>query len=63
MIKFENFTIRSLDMDDLNRYYNLVERNRKRLEDFFAEKVSKTQDLKSTESFLYEIDTKRKNRE
>jgi len=63
MIKFENYTIRPLEVDDLMEYYDLVERNRKRLEDFFTGTVSKTKDLKSTENFLLEIDTKRKNKE
>ena len=63
MITFENYTIRPLQIDDLNSYYDLVQRNRKRIEDFFTGTVSKTKDLKSTENFLLEIDEKRKNKE
>lgn len=63
MIEFENYTIRPLEIGDLNPYFDLVHRNRKRLEDFFTGTVSKTKDLKSTESFLHEIENKRKNRQ
>lgn len=63
MIKFKNYTIRTLEISDLTQYYDLVQRNRKRLEDFFAGTVSKTKDLESTEFFLIEIDKKRNNKE
>jgi RimJ/RimL family protein N-acetyltransferase len=63
MIKFEHYTIRPLEIGDLNPYFDLVQRNRKRLEDFFTGTVSKTKDLKSTESFLLEIENKRKNKQ
>jgi len=63
MIKFDKYTIRPLEISDLNQYFNLVERNRKRLEDFFTGTVSKTKDLDSTKKFLVEIDQKRKNKE
>lgn len=63
MIKFDNYTIRPLEISDLNQYFNLVDRNRKRLEDFFTGTVSKTKDLNSTKKFLVEIDQKRKNKE
>ena len=63
MIKFDNYTIRPLEISDLNQYYKLIERNRKRLEDFFTGTVSKTKDLDSTKNFLVEIDQKRKNKE
>ncbi|PKA82034.1 RimJ/RimL family protein N-acetyltransferase [Ulvibacter sp. MAR_2010_11] len=59
MIHFENYTIRPLELDDLVPYFNLVERNRKRLEDFFTGTVSKTKDLDATRIFLAEIIEKR----
>ena len=62
MINFENYTIRPLRVEDLKQYFDLVERNRKRLEKFFTGTVSRTQDLKSTEIFLREIDEKRDNK-
>ena len=59
MINFENYTIRPLEIDDLQQYFNLVERNRKRLEDFFTGTVSRTKDIDSTRIFLTEIIEKR----
>ena len=59
MITFENYTIRPLRIEDLNPYFDLVERNRKRLEDFFTGTVSRTQDPEATKNFLIEMDAKR----
>lgn len=59
MIYFENYTIRPLEVSDLKSYFDLVERNRKRLEDFFTGTVSRTKDLVETEIFLKELTTKR----
>lgn len=63
MIKFETYSIRPLEIGDLHQYYTLVQRNRKRLEDFFTGTVSKTKDLESTKNFLLEIDQKRIKKE
>lgn len=59
MISFENYIIRPLEVSDLIPYYALVERNRKRLEDFFTGTVSRTKDLVETEIFLKELSAKR----
>tara|TARA_R110001599_G_C12014249_1_gene638332 strand:+ start:137 stop:679 length:543 start_codon:yes stop_codon:yes gene_type:complete len=59
MISFDHYTIRPLETSDLIPYFDLVERNRKRLEDFFTGTVSKTKDLEATKLFLEEIDQKR----
>jgi RimJ/RimL family protein N-acetyltransferase len=59
MINFENYIIRPLEVSDLNPYFALVERNRKRLEDFFTGTVSRTKDLTETKIFLKEITAKR----
>ncbi len=59
MITFDNYTIRPLKIDDLEPYFDLVDRNRKRLEDFFTGTVSKTKALIATKKFLEEIDAKR----
>ena len=59
MINFENYIIRPLEVSDLNPYFALVERNRKRLEDFFTGTVSRTKDLTETEIFLKELTAKR----
>lgn len=54
-MKFDNYTIRLLEMDDLEAYFELVQKNRKRLEDFFAGTVSRTATLSDTRDFLNEI--------
>lgn len=59
MIDFKNYTIRPLEISDLEIYFELVERNRKRLEDFFTGTVSRTKDFAATEIFLTELAAKR----
>ena len=59
MIEFEHYVIRPLEKTDLTPYFNLVERNRKRLEDFFTGTVSRTNNITETEIFLTEITEKR----
>jgi RimJ/RimL family protein N-acetyltransferase len=59
MLKFDDYIIRPLEISDLNPYFDLVERNRKRLENFFTGTVSKTKDLAATQQFLEEINEKR----
>lgn len=63
MIKFDNYTIRSLEIEDLNKYFELVYRNRKRLEDFFVGTVSRTKDINATKLFLDELIQKREAKE
>jgi RimJ/RimL family protein N-acetyltransferase len=60
MIQFKNFILRPIEISDLIKYFELVERNRKRLEDFFTGTVSRTKSLAHTEIFLKELDDKRK---
>lgn len=59
MINFENYIIRPLEVSDLKAYFDLVERNRKRLEDFFTGTVLRTNNLVETEIFLTELAAKR----
>ena len=59
MLHFDNYTIRPLETTDLEPYFELVERNRTRLEDFFTGTVSRTKDLTATKVFLEDIDQKR----
>lgn len=63
MITFDNYTIRSLESSDLIAYFDLVERNRKRLEDFFTGTVSKTKDVAATKIFLEEIVERRNSKQ
>lgn len=59
---FDNYTIRLLTLNDLDEYFHLVERNRKRLEDFFTGTVSKTSTYEATREFLIDITHRTKNR-
>ncbi|MEO5776215.1 MAG: GNAT family protein [Flavobacterium sp.] len=59
MITFDHYTIRLLELSDLEKYFSLIEKNRKRLEDFFTGTVSRTKTFEDTELFLKEIIQKR----
>ncbi len=55
IMQFENYTIRLLENGDVEKYFLMVEKNRKRLEDFFTGTVSKTKTLEDTKLFVEEI--------
>lgn len=59
MLSFVNYTIRPLEMTDLENYFLMVEKNRKRLEDFFTGTVSRTKTYEDTKQFLDELIQKR----
>ncbi|MFM9984364.1 MAG: GNAT family N-acetyltransferase [Flavobacteriales bacterium] len=59
MIQFEQYSIRPLTIADLENYFGMVEKNRKRLEDYFTGTVSKTTTKADTLAFLHEITAKR----
>ena len=61
-MQFDDYTIRLLEPGDLAQYYKLIEKNRKRLEDFFTGTVSRTQTFADTEVFLKEILQKAQDR-
>ena len=61
-MRFDHYTIRPLTTDDLVPYFDMVERNRKRLEDFFTGTVSRTQSLEATRDFLADITERAQNR-
>lgn len=61
-MQFENYSIRLLTTDDLEPYFEMVDKNRKRLESFFTGTVSKTKTLEDTRNFLTEILDKSKNK-
>ncbi|MER3318449.1 MAG: GNAT family N-acetyltransferase [Allomuricauda sp.] len=48
-MKFDKYSIRPLEIED---YYQLVQTNRKRLEDFFAGTISKTSTYKEAKKFV-----------
>jgi ribosomal-protein-serine acetyltransferase len=53
-MNFDNYTIRLLTNDDLHPYFQMIERNRHRLVDYFAGTTSKTHTLEDTAVFLSE---------
>lgn len=59
MVTFDHYTVRLIELRDLEKYFSLIDNNRKRLEDFFTGTVSRTRTFEDTESFLKEIIQKR----
>ncbi|MDO5968505.1 GNAT family protein [Flavivirga aquimarina] len=57
-ITYKNFKIAPLDLVESEKLFNLIDSNRKRLEDFFAGTVSKTKTLHDTISYCREIEQK-----
>ncbi len=55
VFKIDGFTLRLVRMDDLEAYHSLIERNRARLEDFFAGIVAITQTLDQTRDHLDDV--------
>jgi len=62
MMQFDNFTLRLLRIEDLDLYFQLVENNRHRLEDFFTGTVSRTKSYEDTRIFLKDITQRSKDR-
>ncbi|HTA60919.1 MAG TPA: GNAT family protein [Bacteroidia bacterium] len=54
-MKFDNYSIRSLQSSDLQAYFNLIESNRPRLASFFTGTVAKTKTINDTKNYLAEI--------
>ncbi len=57
-IIFDNYKISLLDTNDSRAFFELIESNRPRLEDFFAGTVSKTRTLIDTIAYCVEIQNK-----
>lgn len=54
-MNFDNYTIRLFTQNDSENYFQLVDKNRKRLEDFFAGTVAKTKTPEETKIFIFEL--------
>lgn len=54
-MQLEKFHIRLIEKQDAEKFYDLIERNRTRLEDFFAGTVAKTSSLEKTKTYVDEI--------
>jgi RimJ/RimL family protein N-acetyltransferase len=57
-MQFEGFHIRQLTDADAENYFSLVDRNRKRLEDFFAGTVARNKTIQDTRIFISDITEK-----
>ena len=55
MMTFNHFEINLLQPNEGGAFFNLIDSNRKRLEDFFAGTVSKTRTLKDTMGYCVEM--------
>ncbi|WP_299224051.1 GNAT family protein [uncultured Psychroserpens sp.] len=54
-MKFNHYNINLLQAEQSEAFFNLIDKNRPRLEDFFAGTVSKTRTLEETEAYCVEI--------
>ncbi len=54
-MKFDHYSLRLLSLEDLDPYFELVQRNRKRLADFFVGTVSKTKTYEEAQAFVEEM--------
>ena len=54
-MKLEKMYIRLIEKGDAGQFYDLIERNRSRLEDFFAGTVARTSTLEKTEAYIDQI--------
>ena len=54
-MQFDGFQIRPLSSNDAENYFLLVDKNRKRLEDFFAGTVSKNKTITDTHAFINDV--------
>ena len=61
-MNFDNFSIRLLTTEDQQEFFNLIDRNRPRLEAFFSGTVSKTRTLEETKEYVIEITKKAEER-
>ena len=61
-MKFENYEVRLIEKKDTLSYFQLIENNRPRLEDFIAGIVSRTKNSTDTEIFIDEIIEKNLNK-
>lgn len=55
MIQFENYKISLLEVNQSELFFNLIESNRERLEDFFAGMISRAKTLDDTLTYCKEI--------
>ncbi len=54
-MKFDHYSLRLLSLEDLDPYFQLVQRNRERLADFFVGTVARTKTYKEAQDFVEEM--------
>ena len=54
-MKFDHYSLRLLDLGDLDPYFELVQKNRDRLADYFVGTVSRTKTYKEAQEFVEEM--------
>ena len=54
-MKFDNYLLRPLEKKDVQGYFELIDNNRRRLEDFFAGTVARNRTLEDTRIFVPEV--------
>src|ERR1044072_8863439 len=59
---FDNYTLRPLETTDTQAYFDLIEANRPRLENFFAGTVARTRTLDATKDFIADAAERRSAR-
>lgn len=62
-MKLDHYNINLLQAEESEAFFNLIDSNRPRLEDFFAGTVSKTLTLETTKSYCIEIQKRIENLE
>ncbi|WP_298759815.1 GNAT family N-acetyltransferase [uncultured Psychroserpens sp.] len=61
-MNFDHFKINLLQPTESEAFFNLIDRNRARLEDFFAGTVAKTLTLEDTKAYCLEIEERIQNK-
>jgi ribosomal-protein-serine acetyltransferase len=59
---FDHYTLRPVLEEDLQQYFDLIDNNRKRLEDFFAGTVAATKTIDQTKTHLSDVISKHQSR-
>ena len=60
--QFNDYSIRLLNKNDSTDLFELIERNRKRLEDFFSGTCARTKTYEDTKTYLEEVELKIENK-
>ena len=59
---FDNYTIRLVGEDEGEKFFRIIDNNRRRLEDFFSGTVARTRTLQDTQEYVTEIAEKARDK-